>query len=80
MDAVNPRWLWVVIFGVGTLATFGFLVLSKMTKERFAEFQRQQQQLKIPPVEADLVVESVPESTSEIKSTSEELPEVEIKP
>jgi len=80
MDTINPRWLWVIIFGVGTLATFGFLILFKLTKERFAEYQRQMEQQGTPPVETENLAETnAKEVATEIKPTSEELPEVEIK-
>ena len=80
MDSANPRWLWVVIFGVGTLATVGFLFLFKMTKKRFAEMMNNQDQ-KSQPVEAETIeiIKDSSESEMGIKPTSEELPEVEVR-
>ncbi len=79
MDAVNPRWLWVLIFGVGSLATIGFLILYKLTKERFAEYQKQLEQHQSPPVESETITEAISENPVELQSISEEVPEVEVK-
>ena len=79
MDTINPRWLWVIVFAVGSIATIGFMILYKLTKQRFAEYQRQLEQHRTPPVEPEIVDKIIAETTAEIKSTSEELPEAEIK-
>jgi hypothetical protein len=82
MDTINPRWLWVVIFGAGALATFGFLILYKLTKERFAEMRKQQEQQPAPPLEGEAISKDkneIPDIPSEIISAAEESPEVEVK-
>jgi MFS family permease len=78
MDKYDPRILWFIIFGIGSMAVIGFLLLHKLTKKRFAEVMEEQQQ-NVPPVEIPVSSENIQMEIKEIKPTSEEIPEMEIK-
>ena len=57
-------------------------MLYKLTKERFAEMRRQQEQHRSPPTEGDSVTtdeNKIQDVSPEIISAAEESPEVEVK-
>ncbi|MBN2157226.1 MAG: MFS transporter [Candidatus Lokiarchaeota archaeon] len=79
MDTFDSRVLWYIIFGIGLMAVFGFLLLHKLTKKRFGQISYQQEGEKTPPIDYGSASENFAEEVLEITSTSEEPPEVKIK-